>query len=85
MEGPNKAIDKRVSRGAVKTFHRDVEIKRGLQTQERYRRLWWRKATLELRPFLMRYVRWFFVRVLKIKTVLGTREEIANEHLEKFR
>ena len=85
MTGPNRADARLVSPSAVQKFHRNNETKMGLQRQERYRRLWWRKATVELRPFLGRYVRWFLVRILKIKSLLGTRAEVPKEQLADFR
>ena len=51
----------------------------------RYRYLWGRKATKELRRFLMRYIEWFLVRVVKIKSLLGRRNEVPKEKISIFR
>ena len=85
MVGPNRAAAELAPERAVRQFHRETQLKIGLQHQRRYRRLFWRKLTIEIRPFLMRYVRWFFVRVLKIKSLLGMRKEIGQDKLEGFR
>ena len=85
MAGPNRVAAELVPEGVVHRFHRELERKLALQQQRRYRRLYWRKLTVEIRPFLMRYVRWFLVRVLKIKSLLGMRKEIEHEKLRGFR
>ncbi len=84
MIGPNRAHVRLVSRAAVARFHRALTAKRKLQAARRYRALWRRKATIELAPFLWRYVRWFGVRVLKLKSLLGLRREVAAERLSQF-
>jgi coenzyme F420-reducing hydrogenase beta subunit len=85
MEGPNRVSARLVRPRDVERFDREYRLKRRLQQQGRYRRLWWRKATLESRALLMRYVRWFFVRVLKVKSLFGTRTEVPREQLSGFR
>lgn len=84
MDGPNRPAARLVSRGKVAAFHRQVMAKMSLQRRRRYRVLWLRKATLELGPFAMRYVRWFLVRVLRIKSLLGVRKEVARQQLSEF-
>lgn len=85
MAGPNRAKAKPAARGQVAGFHRGLLLKRRLQREGKYRTLWFRKATVEAGPFVMRYVRWFFVRVLKIKSLLGLRREVASDLLKDFR
>ena len=85
MMGPNRAAAEPAAESAVHSFHQELERKMALQQQRRYRRLYWRKLTVEIRPFLMRYVRWFLVRVLKIKSLLGMRKEIEKDKLQGFR
>lgn len=84
MTGPNRAAAKLVSPREVQRFDRALRVKLRLQRERRYRRLLLRKATLELGPFVGRYVRWFAVRVLKIKSLLGRRKEVAREQLAGF-
>jgi coenzyme F420-reducing hydrogenase beta subunit len=85
MIGPNYPEARKSSRGEVARFHRELERKLALQRAGRYRRLWWRKATLELRRFALRYLRWFFVRVLRVKSLFGKRQEISREQTGIFR
>jgi len=85
MVGPNRAAARLWPERAVRKFHRASRIKIGLQQQERYRYLYWRKLTLEIGPFLYRYLRWFFVRIVKIKSLLGMRKEVSGEKLAGFR
>jgi hypothetical protein len=33
----------------------------------------------------MRYVRWFLVRILRVKSISGKRREIPRERLSRFR
>jgi hypothetical protein len=84
MTGPNRAAARLVPEKTVRTFHRELRVKIKLQHERRYRRLYWRKLTLEIRPFLYRYIRWFFVRVVKIKSLLGMRKEVSGEKLADF-
>ena len=84
MAGGNKAVTKPSARGEVEKFHRENERKRDLQRQGRYQRLRIRKATVELRRYLWRYIRWFGVRVLKVKSLMGVREEVSSEALADF-
>lgn len=85
MVGPNRAEANLVDRSEVEHFHRELRIKTALQRQGRYRYLRVRKATKELRKFLERYVRWFLVRILRIKSLTGKREEVASDKLADFR
>lgn len=84
MIGPNRATARLVPRCEVRRFDREFELKRRLQRERRYRRLLVRKATLEIGPFLGKYFRWFFVRVLRIKSVLGRRREVDRTRLAGF-
>jgi len=56
-----------------------------LQQQRRFWKLLARKYTLEAPEFVSRYVRWFFVRVLRVKSLTGKRQEIASEQMKVFR
>lgn len=85
LPGPNRDEATLVDRSEVEHFHKELVIKTALQRQGRYRYLRWRSGTRELRRFLERYVRWFLVRILKIKSLTGKREEIASEALRDFR
>jgi hypothetical protein len=85
MVGPNRDAAKLSDPDEVAFFRKELERKLELQWAGRYRFLWWRKATKELRRFLMRYVEWFLVRVVKIKSLLGKREEVAKEKVSIFR
>ena len=66
MEGPNRTAAQLADRSEVETFHRELQRKLALQRARRYRYLYWRKATKELRRFLSRYWDWFTHRVLRV-------------------
>ena len=85
MVGPNRVMAKLRSRAEVEKFHKMISKKHALQQRGAYRLLWFRKMTVELRPFLMKYIRWFFVRVLKVKSLTGQREEVSAEQVSMFR
>jgi coenzyme F420-reducing hydrogenase beta subunit len=85
MTGPNREEARLVDRSEVTAFHSELRIKTALQRQGRYRYLRVRKATKELGRFLERYVRWFLVRILRIKSLKGEREEVPRSDLADFR
>lgn len=85
LVGPNRDAARPVARRSVEFFHAELTRKLELMHAGRYRYLWWRKATKELRRFLARYVNWFLVRVVKIKSLLGTRKEVPKEEISIFR
>lgn len=66
MDGPNKPFAKLASRKEVAAFHRELRRKLDLQRARRYRFLFYRKATKELRRYASRYQDWFVHRVLGI-------------------
>lgn len=69
----------------VAFFRKELLRKLELQWAGQYRYLWARKATKELRRFLGRYVEWFLVRVVKIKSLLGRRKEVSKETISILR
>jgi len=83
--GPNRAEAKLSKRKEVEKFHKEFTRKVELQRAGRYRFLFWRKATVELPRHLQKYINWFFVRVLKIKSILGKRDELDSDLLKGFR
>lgn len=85
MTGPNRPAAKLTDREAVARFHRSLSRKLELQRSRRYRWLWWRKATVEFGSLVRRYVAWFLVRILRIKSLLGKRQEVSREKIRKFR
>lgn len=84
LRGPNEQSGGRRPRREVAKFHRELVRKQRLMADRRYRLLRWRKATLELPKFLQRYIRWFLVRVLRIKSVTGARSEIPRSRFDGF-
>jgi len=85
LVGPNSGHGQLKPRRQVAKFHRELVRKQALMAAHRYRYMKWRKATLELRGYVMRYVRWFAVRILRLKSLSGQRQEIPRERLNKFR
>ncbi len=84
MVGPNRAAAKLRPESEVATFHRTNERKLRLQRARRYRALWRRKLTVEFWGYSYRYIRWFSIRVLKVKSLLGLRKEVPREKLQDF-
>jgi hypothetical protein len=68
----------------VAKFHRELVRKQALMAARRYKYMKLRKATLELRGYVMRYVRWFMVRILRIKSLSGQRKEIPRDRFQGF-
>jgi len=84
LHGPNEHTGGRRPAREVAAFHRELTRKQRLMASRRYRLLRWRKATLELPKLAQRYIRWFLVRVLRIKSVTGSRDEIPRSRFEGF-
>lgn len=85
LNGPNKGFGELKPRRQVAKFHRELVRKQALMADRRYKYLKWRKGTLEIRGYLMRYVRWFVVRILRVKSISGQRKEIARDRFSGFR
>ena len=85
LHGPNEGHGALKPRRQVARFHRELVRKQALMAARRYRYMKLRKATLELRGYVMRYVRWFLVRILRVKSLSGKRREIPRERLSRFR
>jgi coenzyme F420 hydrogenase subunit beta len=64
MVGPNRSLAKLSPRAEVEKFHSELLRKLELASQRRYRRLWFRKGTVELRRFVGLYVNWVRNRVI---------------------
>lgn len=84
LPGPNKGHGTLKPRRQVAKFHRELVRKQALMAARRYRYMKVRKATLELRSYVMRYVRWFMVRILRVKSISGQRKEIPRERFSGF-
>lgn len=85
MVGPNRSAAQLTGRRTVEEFHKDLVRKLELQGQRRYRYLWVRKATVEFPKLAKRYLNWFFVRILRVKSLLGVRKEVSREQVSIFR
>ena len=85
LHGPNEGHGTLKPRSQAAKFHRELVRKQSLMATRRYRYMKYRKATLELRGFVMRYVRWFMVRILRVKSLSGKRREIPRDQLSAFR
>ncbi len=84
LDGPNKGHGTPKPRRQVAKFHRELVRKQALMAARRYGYMKVRKATLELRGYVMRYVRWFMVRILRVKSLSGQRKEIPRERFRGF-
>jgi coenzyme F420-reducing hydrogenase beta subunit len=83
--GPNHGFGTVKPERHVASFHRELVRKQTLMAAKRYRYMKWRKGTRELRGYIMRYVRWFLVRILRVKSLSGQRKEIAKDRFSGFR
>ena len=85
LKGPNLGDHEPVSERELARFHHEIVEKLRLQRSGSYRRLRRRKLTRELPRLLKRYVRWFLVRILRVKSLTGKRDEVAQSRLSAFR
>jgi hypothetical protein len=85
MIGPNRVEARLTPREDVAKFHRELTRKLELQWSQRYRYLRLRKATVELPKHLAKYFHWFFVRVLRVKSLTGQRKEVSRDQVRGFR
>ena len=84
LKGPNFKEAKLASQNSVESFHNSLILKRKLQQDGKYKKLWWRKATIELPKLSWRYIRWFLVKFLKIKALSGRKNEEIPRELKGF-
>lgn len=85
MTGPNRDSAELSSEDEVDAFYQELTKKLEMQAERRYRRLYWRKATKELPKLIGRYWEWFAVRILRIKSIKGEREELSRDQVSVFR
>lgn len=85
LKGPNHQSSRPVSIEKVKTFHDEFVLKTSLQQRRQYGKLWWRKLTIEFGKLSAKYINWFFVRFLKIKSLFGLRKESEKPVTSIFR
>lgn len=85
MSAANQEVAGEVRRSEVEAFHTELMRKAELQREGQYRVLRWRKATKELRRFLSRYLEWFLVRIMRVKSLRGERTEVPREKMQTFR
>jgi coenzyme F420-reducing hydrogenase beta subunit len=84
MVGPNRPAAELAPRKDVARFHRELTRKLALQRAGRYKYLRVRKATVELPRHMAKYLDWFFVRILRIKSLTGRRKEVPRAQLREF-
>ncbi|HEY6532730.1 MAG TPA: Coenzyme F420 hydrogenase/dehydrogenase, beta subunit C-terminal domain [Acidimicrobiales bacterium] len=85
MVAPNRVAARLASPRSVERFHDELVRKLRLQQQGRYRLLYLRKGTVELHRHAAKYLRWFGVRILRLKSLTGTRREVSRDLLKGFR
>jgi coenzyme F420-reducing hydrogenase beta subunit len=85
MTGPNRSGAQLHDEATVAEFHEELMLKLRMQAERRYRLLWWRKLTKELPKLAQRYVGWFLVRVVRMKSLTGRRKELGREQIRLFR
>lgn len=85
MTGPNRSGATLHDEAAVAEFHEELLLKLRMQAERRYRLLWWRKLAKELPKLAQRYVGWFLVRVVRLKSLTGKRRELGREQIRLFR
>jgi coenzyme F420-reducing hydrogenase beta subunit len=84
LVGPNHAGHTPSGAESVDEFLATNAHKRRMHALRKYRRLFVRKLSVEIKPYAQRYIRWFGVRVLKVKSLFGQRQEIAATDLRDF-
>lgn len=82
--GPNKASTKPVSLRSLQNFNKALIRKVPLQRKGKYWTLFICKYTRELDGFILKYVMWFIVRVIRVKSLLGKRKEISSDQMNIF-
>ena len=85
MDGPNRPAADLVSRAEVEAFYSELQRKLQLQRAQRYRYLYWRKATKEFGRFVARYWEWFAHRVLRVGRDRGAEQAATRETTSHFR
>ena len=85
MIGPNRSMAELVPEPEVEEFYAELVRKLELQRARRYRFLYWRKATKELPRLWSRYWEWFAVRILRVKSLRGERQELSRDQISVFR
>jgi len=85
LNGPNKGYGTLKSYRQVRKFHRELVRKQALMVARRYKYMKIRKATLEAKSYILRYVRWFLVRIVRVKSISGKRKEISRDRFSDFR
>jgi coenzyme F420-reducing hydrogenase beta subunit/polysaccharide pyruvyl transferase WcaK-like protein len=85
LQGPNRSKARLRPIDEVEAFHAELETKLALQRARRYRRLYWRKGTVELPRLAGRYWEWFSVRILRRKSLTGARRELPHKKMSVFR
>jgi coenzyme F420 hydrogenase subunit beta len=85
MTGPNRSAARLHDESVVAEFHEELTKKLAMQQRGEYRRLWLRKATKEFPRLAKRYLDWFLVRILKIKSLTGKRQEVPSDKIRIFR
>lgn len=85
MVGPNRSHAKLAPREDVAKFYKELNRKLQLQWARKYKYLRVRKATVELPKHVKKYLDWFFVRILRVKSLTGKRKEVSRSQLRDFR
>ncbi|MBT5873509.1 MAG: hypothetical protein HOH43_08830 [Candidatus Latescibacteria bacterium] len=85
MRGPNREAAQIASQSAIAKIALAFRHKQNMQSQRRYRAIWWRKLTIELGSLLYRYASWFFTRILKARSLTGQRKEISAKRMAVFK
>lgn len=85
MTAANRERANLTPQSEVERFHRELVKKQRLQEERRYRYLYWRKATRELPRLVQRYWEWFTVRILRVKSLKGERQELSRDQVSLFR
>lgn len=84
MEAENRELAELATPEECARFHAELMTKQRLQALGRYRLMWARKATVEFPKLFRRYWEWFTVRILKIKSLKGERQELPREQVAIF-
>lgn len=85
FNGPNKNESKPLKANYLRKFQKNYTRKNRIQREGKYWVLFFRKYSYEIVPFVRKYLNWFGVRILRLKSIAGVREEISSDKFRNFR
>lgn len=85
LRAANFESERKIADREVEMYFKAMQHKRQLLARGRYREIWLRKVLMEGHRILLRYIKWFVNRVLKLKKITGRDRNVKRADLQKFR